>query len=233
MIDYPMPGGGAPPDVFKGFREELGNIEKRREQKQARVLEMASKIELADQSTMFGGDYSEAQQMAQWMTDHLDDFAGSTEGLIEFQQMTQQLSNFIDASEAYKKQNFGSADGNSQAGTWLGWYQRNTSGVNPYGDYIDEREARSYEAAYMGLQRSRSLQYDESGRPILSNRGRVENPFMPQLGTNLSIADGYSYYDAKSEAFKNDHQNAEAAANWTRMQIAADALMQRRLLICI
>lgn len=229
MIDYPMPGGGAPPDVFKGFREELGNIEKRREQKQARVLEMASRIELADQSTMFGGDYSEAQQMAQWMTDHLDDFASSTEGLIEFQQMTQQLSNFIDASEAYKKQNFGSADGNAQAGTWLGWYQRNASGVNPYGDYIDEREARSYETAYMGLQRSRDLQYDESGRPILSNRGRAENPFMPQLGTNLNIADGYNYYDAKSEAFKNDHQNAEAAANWTRRQIDIDPLMRRRV----
>lgn len=229
MIDYPMPGGGAPPDVFKGFREELGNIEKRREQKQARVLEMASMIEQADQSTMFGGDYSEAQQMAEWMTDHLDDFAGSTEGLIEFQQMTQQLSNFIDASEAYKKQNFGSADGNAQAGTWLGWYQRNASGVNPYGDYIDERGARSYETAYMGLQRSRDLQYDESGRPILSNRGRVENPFMPQLGTNLNIADGYNYYDAKSEAFKNDHQNAEAAANWTRRQIDVDPLMRRRV----
>ena len=126
-----MPGGGQVPDLFKGFREELGNIEKRREQKQAQVLEMASRIEMADQSTMFGGDYSEAQQMAQWMTDHLDDFASSTEGLIEFQQMAQQLSSFIDASEAYKKQNFGSADGNAQAGTWMGWYQRNASGVNP------------------------------------------------------------------------------------------------------
>tara|TARA_R100001460_G_scaffold106309_2_gene153724 strand:- start:2320 stop:4716 length:2397 start_codon:yes stop_codon:yes gene_type:complete len=229
MIEYPMPGGGTPPDLFKGFREELANIEKVQQQEQARVLEMASMIEQADQSTMFGGDYSEAQQMAEWMTDHLDDFAGSTEGLIEFQQMTQQLSNFIDASEAYKKQNFGSADGNSQAGTWLGWYQRNASGVNPYGDYIDERGARSYEMAYMGLQQSRDLQYDESGRPTLSNRGRVENAFMPQLGTNLNIADGYSYYDAKSEAFKNDHQNAEAAANWTRRQIAADPLMQRRV----
>ena len=224
-----MPGGGQVPDLFKGFREELGNIEKRREQKQAQVLEMASRIEMADQSTMFGGDYSEAQQMAQWMTDHLDDFASSTEGLIEFQQMAQQLSSFIDASEAYKKQNFGSADGNAQAGTWMGWYQRNASGVNPYGDYIDERDARSYEMAYMGLESQRKLEYDEQGRPRLSNRGRVENPFMPKLGDNLAVADGYQYYDSKSEAFKHDHQNAEAAANWTRRQIYSDPRMQRRV----
>ena len=228
MIEYPMPGGGTPPDLFEGFREELANIEKVQQQEQARVLEMASRIEQADQSTMFGGDYSEAQQMAEWMTDHLDDFAGSTEGLIEFKQTTQQLSNFIDASEAYKKQNFGSADGNSQAGTWLGWYQRNASGQTPTG-ITSTKEMLDHMRWHTWGCNSSDLQYDESGSPRLSNRGRVENPFMPQLGTNLSIADGYSYYDAKSEAFKNDHQNAEAAANWTRRQIAADPLMQRRV----
>ena len=90
MIDYKLPGGGQRPDLFKGFREELGVIKQNRQDKEERGIKMASMIEMADQSTMFGGDYSEAQQMAEWMTDHLDDFSSSADGMIEFQQMATQ-----------------------------------------------------------------------------------------------------------------------------------------------
>ena len=95
---------------------------------------MASMIEQADQSTMFGGDYSEAQQMAQWMIEHQDDFADSTEGMIEFQQMAQQLNNFIDASEAYKKQNVGTAAGGAAQGNWERDHSR--------GRWVDPYEAK-------------------------------------------------------------------------------------------
>lgn len=202
MIDYPMPGGGAPPDVFKGFREELVNIEKRREEKKVNALKLASMIELADQSTMFGGDYSEAQQMAQWMTDHIDDFADSTEGMIEFQQMAQQLNNFIDASEAYKKQNVGTAAGGAAQGTWTGSVQR-IAGVDPYESkgFRDTRTKEDYEMAYMGLNQGRKLQFDEQGRPILSQRGRVENPFMPQL-EELEFEGGFEWMEANAKGHR-------------------------------
>jgi hypothetical protein len=39
MIEYPMPGQA--PDLFKGFREELANIEKVEQQEQQRALKMS------------------------------------------------------------------------------------------------------------------------------------------------------------------------------------------------
>lgn len=210
MIEYPMPGQA--PDLFKGFRDELANIEKVEQQEQQRALKMASMIEQADQSTMFGGDYSEAQQMAQWMTDHIDDFADSTEGMIEFQQMAQQLNNFIDASESYKKQNVGTAAGGAAQGTWTGSVQR-IAGVDPYESkgFRDTRTKEDYEMAYMGLNQSRRLQFDEQGRPVLSQRGRVENPFMPQL-EELEFEGGFEWMEAnaKGHRFPDGEKDAKA-----------------------
>lgn len=212
MIEYPMPGGGAPPDLFKGFRDELANIEKAEKQKQEKALKMASMIEQADQSAMFGGDYAEAQQMAQWMTEHLDDFANSTEGLIEFQQMAQQLNNFIDASEAYKKQNVGTAAAGAAQGTWTGSVQR-IAGVNPYeaNGFRDTKSREDYEMAYMSLNQERKLQFDEQGKPILSQKGRVENPFMPQL-EELEFEGGFEWFEsnAKGHRFPDGEKDAKA-----------------------
>jgi hypothetical protein len=210
MIEYPMPGQA--PDLFKGFREELANIEKVEQQEQQRALKMASMIEQADQSTMFGGDYSEAQQMAQWMTEHLDDFADSTEGMIEFQQMAQQLTNFIDASEAYKKENVGTAAGGAAQGKWNGVTQR-LAGVDPYEakGFRDTRTKEDYEMAYMSLNQGRKLQFDEQGRPMLSQRGRVENPFMPQL-EELEFEGGFEWMEAnaKGHRFPDGEKDAKA-----------------------
>jgi len=210
MIEYPMPG--QVPDLFKGFREELANIEKVEQQEQQRALKMASMIEQADQSTMFGGDYSEAQQMAQWMTEHLDDFADSTEGMIEFQQMAQQLTNFIDTSEAYKKQNVGTAAGGAAQGTWNGTTQR-LAGVDPYESkgFRDTRTKEDYEMAYMSLNQGRKLQYDEQGRPMLSQRGRVENPFMPQL-EELEFEGGFEWMEANAKGHRFPDGKKDAMA---------------------
>lgn len=210
MIDYPMPG--QVPDLFKGFREELANIDKIEQAEQQRALKMASMIEQADQSTMFGGDYAEAQQMAQWMTDHIDDFADTTEGMIEFQQMAQQLNSFIDASESYKKQNVGTAAGGPAQGTWTGSVQR-IAGVDPYEakGFRDTRTRQDYEMAYMGLNQGRKLQYDEQGRPMLSQRGRVENPFMPQL-EELPFEGGFAWMEknSKGHRFPDGRKDVEA-----------------------
>ena len=227
MIEYPMPEGGAPPDLFKGFRDELSNINKRQQDQENRALKMASMIEQADQSTMFGGDYSEAQQMAQWMTEHLDDFADSTEGMIEFQQMAQQLNNFIDASEAYKKQNVGTAAGGAAQGTWNGTTQR-LAGVDPYEakGFRDTRTKEDYEMAYMGLNQGRKLQFDEQGRPMLSQRGRVENPFMPQL-EELEFEGGFEWMEAnaKGHRFPDGEKDAKA---WLERK-AQDPKLKRQI----
>jgi hypothetical protein len=225
MIEYPMPGQA--PDLFKGFREELANIEKVEQQEQQRALKMASMIEQADQSTMFGGDYSEAQQMAQWMTEHMDDFADSTEGMIEFQQMAQQLTNFIDASEAYKKENVGTAAGGAAQGKWNGVTQR-LAGVDPYESkgFRDTRTKEDYEMAYMGLNQGRKLQFDEQGRPMLSQRGRVENPFMPQL-EELPFEGGFEWMEAnaKGHRFPDGEKDAKA---WLERK-AQDPKLKRQI----
>ena len=225
MIEYPMPGQA--PDLFKGFREELANIEKVEQQEQQRALKMASMIEQADQSTMFGGDYSEAQQMAQWMTEHLDDFADSTEGMIEFQQMAQQLTNFIDASEAYKKENVGTAAGGAAQGKWNGVTQR-LAGVDPYEakGFRDTRTKEDYEMAYMSLNQGRKLQFDEQGRPMLSQRGRVENPFMPQL-EELEFEGGFEWMEAnaKGHRFPDGEKDAKA---WLERK-AQDPKLKRQI----
>ena len=217
------------PDLFKGFREEQALVQTKKKEREANAFKLAQLVEVADQSTMFGGDYSEAQQYAQWLTDNIDDFTRSSEGMIQFAQMANQLSSFIDSSEAYKTQNFGTASGGAQAGTFQGRILREQSGENPYGDFIDSRTRQSYEDAYTSLDQGRQLQYNEQGIPMLSARGRVDNPFMPQLVDNLSILSGYEYYDSKSEAFKDDHISADAAMNWTRRQIMSDPKMQRRV----
>ena len=225
MIEYPMPG--QVPDLFKGFREELANIEKIEQAEQQRALKMASMIEQADQSTMFGGDYAEAQQMAQWMTDHIDDFADSTEGMIEFQQMAQQLNSFIDASEAYKKQNVGNAAAGAAQGTWSGSVQR-IAGVDPYEakGFRDTRTQRDYEMTYMGLNQKRSLQFDEQGRPVLSQRGRIENPFMPQL-EELPFEGGFAWMEknAKGHRFPDGRKDVEA---WLERK-AADPKLRTKI----
>ena len=224
MIEYPMPG--QVPDLFKGFREELANIEKVEQQEQQRALKMASMIEQADQSTMFGGDYSEAQQMAQWMTDHIDDFADSTEGMIEFQQMAQQLNNFIDASEAYKKENVGTAAGGAAQGKWNGVTQR-LAGVDPYESkgFRDTRTKEDYEMAYMSLNQGRKLQFDEQGRPMLSQRGRVENPFMPQL-EELPFEGGFEWFEtnAKGHKFPDGWDDAKV---WLEQKMNDERLKMR------
>lgn len=224
MIEYPMPG--QVPDLFKGFREELANIDKVERQEQQRALKMASMIEQADQSTMFGGDYSEAQEMAQWMTDHIDDFADSTEGMIEFQQMAQQLNSFIDASEAYKKQNVGTAAGGAAQGTWTGSVQR-IAGVDPYEakGFRDTRTKEDYEMAYMSLNQGRKLQFDEQGRPMLSQRGRVESPFMPQL-EEIPLESGFEWMEknAKGHRFPDGATDAEA---WIRAKAEDQKLLRQ------
>lgn len=226
MIEYPMPGGGAPPDLFKGFRDELANIEKVEKQEQKKALKMASMIEQADQSTMFGGDYAEAQQMAQWMTEHLDDFADSTEGLIEFQQMAQQLNGFIDASEAYKKQNVGTAAAGAAQGTWTGSVQR-IAGVDPYeaNGFRDTRSREDYEMAYMSLNQERKLQFDEQGKPILSQKGRVENPFMPQL-EELEFEGGFEWFESNARGH-NFPDGWNDASVWIDRKLQNEDLLRK------
>ena len=146
VVKYALPQQGQ--DQFQGFRDELSSIDKKQKEAQQKALGMASMIETADSTTMFGGDYSVAQKWAGQLTDNLDYYASSTERMIEFQQMTQQLTNFIDASEAYKTENFGKASEGAKPGSFMGATQR-ISGIEPYEDegYRDEKTKEEYEMA--------------------------------------------------------------------------------------
>lgn len=236
---------GSPPDLFKGFREELGKIETKRAQEQAkaeakekedqqRVVQMAAKIEQADKSTMFGSDYSIASQWAQHLTDNLDTYASTTEGLVKFQQQAAQLNSFIDASEAYKKENFGSSKDNPQAGTAQGFFQRDALGKNVYGDLIDKRDKQSYEMAFMGLQQPIQVQWGEEDTMMIVKDGkavsfaeymRPENPFMPQLEEG-KITLGSTWYAEKAP--NKVHETKEQAYNWTLDTVKTDPALQRQ-----
>lgn len=232
MIDYPMPDQA--PDLFKGFREEVARAEKKKQEKEQAVIQMASKIEAADKSTMFGSDYSIASQWAQHLTNNLDEYASSTDGMIKFQQQAAQLNSFIDASEAYKKENFGSAQDGSKAGTWSGYIQRDALGTNVYGDFIDKRNKQSYEMSFMGLQQPIQAQWDDEDNMMMVVNGkavpfseymRPENPFMPQLEEG-KITLGSTWYAEKAP--NKAHNTRQEAENYTRNVLESDPSLKRQ-----
>ena len=227
-IDYAMPDFQ---DPFKGFREELGNIETKRKQSQEKAFKMAEMVEMADSATMFGNDYSIATKWAQNLTDNLNSMSSSTEGMIQFAQQANMLKSFIDGSEAYRTENIGSPKDGPQAGHWQGAIQRNASGVNPYGDQADTNSMSEYESRYKDLNESLDVAFDESGSPIIRKGGREmalsqyqrpENPFMPSLAENLFSESGFNYYEGVQDGFKNAHVSAEAAKAWAKESVLKD-----------
>lgn len=236
MSDGPIPYGIKAPgfDPTAGFRRELQKVEARRAQKESRALEMASMIEMADQSTMFGGDYSIANQWAEHLTENLDKYASSTEGMIKFQQQTQQLTNFIDGAEAYKKENFGSVKDGAQAGTFQGFVQRQALGENVYGDFEDGRDPQSYEMAYMGLNQPIQLNWDADDNPIFMDDGkpmsfdqyrRPDAPFMPQLREG-KILMGSTWYAA--EGPNKSHETSTEAYEYSLAMTETDPRLERQ-----
>lgn len=211
---------GAPPDLFAGFRKELADVEAQEQLIEQRAVQMASKIEQADASTMFGGDYSEATQYAQWMTDHLDEFAESTEGVIKFQTMVNELNSYIDTSEQYKTQHFGTASAGTKQGSFTGYVGRSSGGAKPYekDGYMDVRPNEDYERTYIELNAPRQLQFDANNMPTLSNRGRIENPFMPQL-EELPFEGGFEWMEENSKGRKLPTR--EAAKEWLLSKVAS------------
>jgi hypothetical protein len=229
-IDYAMPDFQ---DPFKGFREELGNIETKRKQSQEKAFKMAEMIEMADSATMFGNDYSIATKWAQNLTDNLSSMSSSTEGMVQFAQQANMLKSFIDGSEAYRTENIGSVKDGPQAGHWQGAVQRNISGVNPYGDQADTNSMSEYESRYKDLNESLDVAFDENGSPIIRKGGREmalsqyqrpENPFMPSLAESLFSESGFNYYDGVQDAMKNAHVSAEAAKTWAESSLDSTKL---------
>ena len=236
MSDGPIPYGIKAPgfDPTAGFRRELQKVEARRAQKESRALEMASMIEMADQSTMFGGDYSIANQWAEHLTENLDKYASSTEGMIKFQQQAQRLTKFIDGSEAYKKENFGSVKDGAQAGTFQGFVQRQALGENVYGDFEDGRDPQSYEMAYMGLNQPIQLNWDADDNPILMDNGkpmsfdqyrRPDAPFMPKLKEG-KILMGSTWYAA--EGPNKSHETSTEAYEYSLAMTETDPRLERQ-----
>lgn len=236
MSDGPIPYGIKAPgfDPTAGFRRELQKVEARRAQKESRALEMASMIEMADQSTMFGGDYSIANQWAEHLTENLDKYASSTEGMIKFQQQAQRLTKFIDGAEAYKKENFGSVKDGAQAGTFQGFVQRQALGENVYGDFEDGRDPQSYEMAYMGLNQPIQLNWDADDNPIFMDNGkpmsfdqyrRPDAPFMPKLKEG-KILMGSTWYAA--EGPNKSHETSTEAYEYSLAMTETDPRLERQ-----
>jgi len=142
------------------------------------------------------------------------------------------LNSFIENSESYKTENFGSAEGGAKAGTWSGYMQRNLSGVNAFGDYVDEYDTRHYETQYMQLNQQTELNEFDNGIPSNLNeyyQGKPQNPFMPKLIDGLNVEDGYDFYDSRSESFKHVHKSREKAMNYVNEQLQNTPGMLRKV----
>jgi hypothetical protein len=100
--------------------------------------------------------------------------------------------------------------------------------VDPYESkgFRDTRTKEDYEMAYMSLNQGRKLQFDEQGRPMLSQRGRVENPFMPQL-EELEFEGGFEWMEAnaKGHRFPDGEKDAKA---WLERK-AQDPKLKRQI----
>jgi len=231
-ISYGIKAPGFDPTA--GFRKELQKVEQQRAEKESKALEMAAMIEMADQSTMFGSDYSIANQWAEHLTENLDKYASSTDGMIKFQQQAQQLTKFIDGAEAYKKENFGTVKDGAQAGTFQGFVQRKALGENVYGDLEDEREDQSYEMAYMGLNQPVQLNWDADDNPVIMSNGkpvsfgeyrRPDAPFMPQLKEG-KILMGSTWYADKGP--NRAHETSDEAYEYALKMTQTDPKLERQ-----
>lgn len=219
-------------DPFKGFREEVSNIDTRKKQAQDKSLKMASMIEAADSSTMFGRDYDYAKQWAQNLTESIDDFSGSTEGMIQFAQATQQLQNFIKGREAYKTENFGSAKDGAGKGTFLSQTQSTIAGVNPWekDGFEDERDTQYYETQYMQLNQPVDIGGFENGMPVgldVYNQSIPQAPFMPKLRQS-EFEGGFNWFEknAKGRAFPDGKSDA---MDWATAKMENDENLKRRI----
>ena len=228
VVKYPLPSDFK--DPYAGFRQELGDIEQKQKESQDKAFKMASMIEMADSSTMFGGDYSYANKWAQHLTENLDDFASSTQGMIQFQQAAQQLSDFIDGSEAYKKENFGTVKDGPQAGSFQGQVMRGVMGDDFQfeGDLVDERTKEEYEMEFLRLNQEASIDGFQNGLPSNLgdyNQSRPQNPFMPRL-KEANIMMGSTWYSKKGP--NKSHETIDEAKEWTRNSIETTPNLQRQ-----
>ena len=204
---------------FKGFNEELNALDQAKKDKAAKAYEMSSEIEMADSGSLFGGDYAYAQSWAEQLTQNLDEFSSSPEGVIQFQQATQQLSDFIDGGEAYYTENFGTAKGGPQEGTFIGNVGRKAIGpaFEWEGGFIDDNANQAidhYESQYMNLSQPQPTGELVLGVPAgLSQyvQSRPAAPFMPRL-VEGDILSGFDHY-AKTGP-NSRHENANEAYDW-------------------
>ena len=233
MSNGPIPYGATAltVDPFAALKEGQARRTQQKAEKESRALEMAAMIEQADSSTMFGTDFYKAEEWAKHLTDNLDEFASSTEGMIKFQQATQRLTNFIDGAEAYKKENFGSVKDGPQSGTYMGKNYRYALG-DAYqweGDLIDERKNESYDMMYMGLNQKPEVASEfMDGSPVGIDeyvQSRPQNPFMPELKEG-KILMGSTWY--ASEGPNKSHETSTEAYEYSLAMTETDPRLERQ-----
>jgi len=233
MSNGPIPYGATAltVDPFAALKEGQARRKQQKAEKESRALEMAAMIEQADSSTMFGTDFYKAEEWANHLTNNLDEFASSTEGMIKFQQATQRLTNFIDGAEAYKKENFGSVKDGPQSGTYMGKNYRYALG-DAYqwdGDLIDERANESYDMMYLGLNQKPEVASEfVDGSPVGIDeyvQSRPQNPFMPELKEG-KILMGSTWYAA--EGPNKSHETSTEAYEYSLAMTETDPKLERQ-----
>ncbi len=220
-----------PSNPFKGFQDQLSSFEKDRADREVRASEMAALIENADRSSMFGRDYSYASQWANHLSENLDNFASSNEGVVKFKQATQQLKDFINARETYKTENFGSAKDDPKMGTFMGGYKREAMGgaFKFEDDFIDEKYGTKENAINLAELESPvgSLSFNESAVPNGYEeylQSQPLDPFMPRL-TPGKILRGFDFYDSKGPNDK--HSSEKEASEWAMQEVLTDESLKR------
>lgn len=220
-----------PTDPFAGFRQELAGFEQARAEREARAGELAALIENADRSSMFGRDYSYASQWANHLSQNIDEFAKSEEGVARFKNATQQLKGFIESREQYKKDNFGTAKDDPKMGTFMGSYKRETMGgaFKFENDFIDEKfGTKEYAIDLAKLEQPIAVAgFDENALPVDFEdylQSTPVDPFMPRLKPG-KIKRGYDFYDAVGP--NKRHSSEKEAADWAMQEVLTDESLKR------
>ena len=220
-----------PTDPFAGFKQELAGFKQDREEREARAGQLAALIENADRSSLFGRDYSYASQWASHLSQNIDEFARSEEGVARFKNATQQLKGFIEAQEQYKKDNFGTAKDEPKMGTFMGSYKRETMGgaFKFENDFIDEKfGTKEYAVDLARLEQPITVAgFDENAMPVdFENylQSTPVDPFMPRLKPG-KIKRGYDFYDAVGP--NKRHSSRKEAEDWTMQEVLTDESLKR------
>ena len=240
-----VPFGGMPTNFnpYAGVGRELDKADAKKKEKEARMMKLATMVEQADTSSMFGRHSAVAGAWADGLNKSLPDASSSVESMVKWIGSASSLSRYIDAKQQYKKVNFGSKDDDPTDPSYMGSVKRAQAGENVFEDKDQREVSRDFNSVLDGLDANPyniSFDQNELVPMVMESEGGdfvnalqwqdPENPFMYELEENLLRDSGYDWYSQQSQTLKKVHKTADGAYNYAINEAMANRTILRGLL---